>query len=118
MPGSFMVESARRALLSTTIWISTLPGSPSGCPMGHLRKTALGAPASTVSFLTIDMLTVGIPSASIALWTSPTDRLQVIHPGVRSTAPTESALSPAATSGAVSLTRVSTWRPVMCPMSP
>ena len=118
VPGSLIVSRVSNAFLRTVICCLSLPGSPSGWPIGHFRKTALGAFVSSVNLLTMDMPAVGMPAFSISLCISPTDRLQRPHPGVSSTQSTPSSLSFFAASGAVSLKSVFRWGPSMCPIKP
>ena len=61
--------------MMTRCW-STLPGSPMGRPKGKRTWTTLGGLTRSSISLNIITMTVGIPAASIALATSPTDRLQ------------------------------------------
>jgi len=118
VPGVFISSKARKVFFSTILCCSVLPGSPRGWPMGHLRKTALAAFVSSVNFLTMEMLMVGIPLFSISLCISPTDRLQSPQPGVKRTASTPCIFNLWATSGAVSFMRVSIWSPSICPIKP
>ncbi len=87
-PGTVAFTSTLKAARMTAVWVSTLPGSPSGCPIGHLTNTDLGGRTSSVNRLAMLTPTVGIPSLSIALCISPTDRLQRPQPGVSNTAST------------------------------
>lgn len=86
--------------------------------MGHFKKSALGGFVSSVNLLIIEMLTVGIPCFSISLCISPTDRLQIAHPGVRITAVTPLAFRRDATSGAVFSSNTARFLPTICPMNP
>ena len=74
-------------------------GSPNGQLYGNGTKATRGA----VTPFSIASVTVGMPSPSIALLTSPTDRWHKGHEGVSSTTSTLSSASFRATSGAVSL---------------
>ena len=86
--------------------------------MGHFKKNALGGFVSSVNLFIIEMLTVGMPDFSISLCISPTDRLQIAHPGVRITAVTPSAFKRDATSGAVFLSNAARFLPAICPINP
>jgi len=55
----------------------------------------------SVYCLTMEIPMVGIPDSSITRWTSPTDWLQMAHPGVRRTQSALASFSRAAISGAV-----------------
>ncbi len=97
-----------------TLCCSALWGSPRGCPKGNRTYATLGGLIASATCLYIMVITVGIPCSSIALATSPTDRLHTGQVDARKAASIPASLRRLLTSGAVSLMRGSVSR--MSPM--